>query len=65
MSGSRKFAANPRKAAERRRRYCELRRDGMNQWDAAVAVGIDPVKSGPRYELWFKVAEAERAAASP
>ena len=52
--------ANPSKAGERRQKFFQLRRQGLDQWDAATAVGIDPTRSAARYEHWFQAAEAAK-----
>jgi hypothetical protein len=39
--------------AEKRRRYAELREDGMNSWSAAQEIGVDPDSGGRRYERWY------------
>ena len=44
-------------AHERRERYYELRRQGLDVIDAAAGVGATEPKTIRRYERWFKAAE--------
>lgn len=39
-------------ADERRARYNELRDEGMNPWEAATELGLDPRLTADRYERW-------------
>lgn len=58
MTGSRRGAASAGGAPERRAKYAELRRQGISQWDAARAVGIDPHLTSKSYERWYQAAGA-------
>ena len=44
-------------AAERRDRYCGLRREGIAQWEAAREVGVSD-NAARRYERWYRVTGA-------
>lgn len=48
----------PAEGRERRKRYCELRRQGTGVIEAALAVGLgSPSDKAELYERWFQAAE--------
>ena len=52
---------NVAKGRERRERYYELRRQGLNCLDAAAAVGVLDFGTRGRYERWFQAVERGEA----
>ena len=60
MSGRGSHAA----AEKRRARYIKLRREGVDKWEAAQEVGVQPT-TGRRYERFFQVAEFGRVLPVP
>ena len=42
-------------------RYADLRREGLPAWEAAEAVGVNPLVTGRKYERWFQRIEAGEA----
>lgn len=52
---------NVAKGRERRERFCELRRQGLDHLDAAAAVGVFNYATRGRYERWFQAVERGEA----
>ncbi len=45
-------------ARDRRARYFELRREGMEMFSAAAVVGVFDMQAAGRYERWFQAEES-------
>ncbi len=53
-----KLTASKTLARDRRARYYELRREGMEMFSAAAEVGVFDKDAALRYERWFQAEES-------